>query len=228
MNKIINLFFLSFLLSCCAKQSLPKAAPNINYVLIGSPGAGKGTLSQNLMDYRYYKVGMGDIIREEVKKKTLLGLAIRNKMEKGHSIPDDIFYTIVSQKIQEAILTKKPFVLEGFPRTVKHFYFLLAFFKENNIDKNVTFIFINITAETAIKRIVSRLSCSKCSRVFNLITNTPKILGKCDVCGSLLFRRKEDNIHHVYKRIKIFQELTLPIIPLIEKDFKFITIDNSL
>jgi adenylate kinase len=198
-----------------------------NYVIIGPPGSGKGTLSQALLDVGYEKIASGDILREEVKKNSEIGLLIKKKIEKGELISDECIWSLVQVRILQSIFAKQPFVLDGFPQTVGQYNVLSSFIREHNLNNSITFIFIEIDKETALARMTSRITCLKCNRVYNLISNRPTAEGRCDFCGDALYKRKEDNLADASKRIDVFFQKTQPILKLSENEFRFLKLDGN-
>lgn len=176
-------------------------------VLIGSPGAGKGTQAKILSaHFDIAHISTGDLLRNEVNKKTKLGLEITTIMEKGNLVSNEIVKELLSNRIKLDDC-KKGFILDGYPRNVVQAQGLSEIVGE--IDKT---ILISVSDDIIIKRMVGRRACSKCGQMFHIEYNPPKIDGICDVCGSNLIIRKDDSKEIVENRLSIYHKETTPII----------------
>lgn len=177
------------------------------FILIGPPGSGKGTLSdyvvKNFPDYIH--LAPGDIFRDNIRNNTPLGQEIKTTIEKGLLVSN----IIVSKIMKDAIFTsgKKNIILDGYPRSVEQNE---SFLKMMNLQPTVKIhaIFINITNELILKRLVNRIICSKCGEVYNTILLTPKVKNVCDKCHGILVKRSDDNQTTILDRIKVFYDQT--------------------
>ena len=168
--------------------------------LFGPPGSGKGTFARMLgKTFRVPVIATGDILREEVEKKSEVGVKIKKLIESGVLISDDVVSKIVSDRVYG----KDDVVFDGFPRTVGQI----------NVDVDRA---VNITCsdELCIKRITSRLTCSKCGGIYNIITVPPKKKGICDKCGGKLVSRSD-------------KKVTLPVIDYYKKKKILVNVDGE-
>ncbi len=191
-------------------------------VLLGPPGAGKGTFAKYFSKkYCIPHISTGDIFRAEIEKGTELGKKAKEYVEKGLLVPDEIVIEIVKKRLQEPD-TKKGFILDGFPRTINQAKALDEF---ASIDAA---IYIYVPMEVAIERLSARYVCPKCGRVYNLKFNPPKNDLKCDDDGTPLIRRKDDEPEVIKKRYEVYYQTFNPIIEYYRKKNLLIEIDNTI
>ena len=175
-------------------------------IMLGAPGAGKGTIGKILSeDMNLTHISTGDIFREQINKKTELGKKIQNYIENGLLVPDDVVIETVKTRLLENDV-KNGAILDGFPRTVAQAQALKEFLLENNPNQKRIAIELNVPDDEIIKRIVNRVTCSNktCGAIYNLDTRPPKVVGICDICGSELKRRNDDNEETVRKRLELY------------------------
>jgi len=181
------------------------------FILLGPPGAGKGTYSQKLIDvYKIPQISTGDILRASVKAGTPIGIKAKEYMDKGALVPDEVIIGIVAERIKEADC-KNGFLLDGFPRTVAQADALGELFKKNKLNlKGV----INITVDKDVlfKRLTGRRMCKACGAGFNVNTMPPKKDGVCDACGGELFQRNDDKPETIENRLVVYDKQTAPLI----------------
>jgi len=178
----------------------------MNIVIIGPQGSGKGTHSDILSK----KLGIphistGDMFREEVKKGTELGKTLEKYMNEGKLVPDEIVNEVMKKRLSEDDC-KNGFILDGYPRNLNQAKMLDKIAKIDHV------IYLDISDEKAIERISNRRQCRNCNAIYNLITIPPKKPGVCDKCGGPLYQRDDDKPDAVKERLKIFHEVTKPII----------------
>lgn len=190
-------------------------------ILIGPPGAGKGTYARYFSKkYCIPHISTGDIFREEVAKQTELGMKIKDYLDRGELVPDEIVIEVVRQRLQQPD-TKNGFILDGFPRTIT---------QAKALDEIVTIdaaVHIYIDIEEAVKRLSNRYVCPKCGRVYNLLFNPPKNDLKCDDDGTPLVRRSDDQPEVIRRRYKIYYDTFQPIIEYYKEKNLLIEIDNT-
>ncbi len=190
-------------------------------ILIGPPGAGKGTYAKYFSKkYCIPHISTGDIFRAEIANETRLGKKIKEYVEKGMLVPDEIVIEVVKKRLSQPD-TQKGFILDGFPRTIKQAEALDQFTK---IDAA---IHIYIDMEEAVRRLSNRYVCPKCGRSYNLMFNPPKNDLTCDDCGTKLIRRKDDEPEIIRKRYKIYYETFQPILEYYKAKNLLIEIDNT-
>lgn len=183
-------------------------------ILIAPPAAGKGTQSEMLVEkYGFAHISTGDMLREVAKHDG----AIKSKLENGELIGDDIVFGLLHDRLESSDC-KKGFILDGFPRNVNQAIKYDEMIKNMNVTSNVV-IFLDIDKEIACKRIVGRITCSNCKRVYNdmIPESMPKVSGKCDDCGELLVKRSDDNSETFGKRYDVYYENTAPLINYYEE-----------
>lgn len=180
-----------------------------NFVLLGAPGSGKGTQSYNLVEkFGFIHISTGNIIRNINIKNKKLNILFDNYYNQGKLIPDDIIIKIIENYLHKIIGN---LIWDGFPRTIiqaKKFEKLL---KKMNSSINHVFYF-KIDENKLIKRIIDRLICSFCGRIYNKINLLPKILWICNDDKKALIKRKDDNEEKIKIRLKIYNSITFPLI----------------
>ncbi len=181
------------------------------FILLGPPGAGKGTYSQKLIDiYKIPQISTGDILRAAVKAGTQMGLKAKEFMDKGALVPDDVIIGIVNERIKEPDC-KNGFLLDGFPRTVPQADALADIFSKNALKLDGV-INIIVDKDVLFKRLTGRRMCKTCGAGFNVNTMPPKKEGICDACGGELYQRNDDKPETIENRLKVYEEQTSPLI----------------
>ncbi len=186
------------------------------FILLGPPGAGKGTYSQKLIKkFNIPQISTGDILREAVKGKTELGMKAKDYMDKGLLVPDDVIIGIVEDRIKEPDC-KNGFLLDGFPRTVEQADALEYILNKNKL-KLEAVININVKNEILFKRLTGRRLCKKCGANFNIYTLPSQKEGICDRCGGELYQRDDDKPETIEKRLLVYTKQTAPLIEYYNK-----------
>lgn len=191
-----------------------------NIIFIAPPAAGKGTQSNILKEkYDYAHISTGDMLREAINSGSKLGIDVKNIIDKGELVSDEIIIKLVAEKL--ASLKGKPFILDGFPRTLNQ-----AIALEKIIDDNYVTIYLDLSEEEAISRITGRLTCS-CGKSYNINIDSlkPKIVGICDACGSNLIKRDDDNVDAFKIRFKTFLDNTEALLDYYNSKNKLVKID---
>lgn len=177
-------------------------------VMLGAPGTGKGTIGKILSeDMKLTHISTGDIFREQINKKTDLGKKIEGYIANGALVPDDVVIETVEARLLEDDV-KNGAILDGFPRTAAQAEALKKFLLKNNPAQKRIAIELNVPDDEIIKRIINRVTCSNksCGAIYNLDTRPPKQSGICDICGSNLKKRADDNEETVRKRLEVYHE----------------------
>ncbi|MFI5344300.1 MAG: adenylate kinase family protein [Chlamydiales bacterium] len=190
-----------------------------NFIVIGSPGSGKGTLCEVLREKGYFVIALGQKLRQEVQEQTELGRQIQENIDHGILIADDLAFNLISQALEGMLNAQKPFVIEGFPSTINQYQLLVHFLKERDLLKTITLIYLDCPEETALERMINRLTCQSCSHLYNLSSKPPRQENRCDLCGKPLFHRKEDTLPCALHRINTFKDQTFPIVELAKEHF---------
>jgi adenylate kinase len=176
-------------------------------VLVGPPGAGKGTQASLLAEhYKIPHISTGDIFRANLKSGTALGLQAKGFMDKGELVPDSVTNEMVKDRLSNA----SGFLLDGFPRNVAQAEVLQGFLNEKGAPLNAVVEF-QINNEEIIKRLSSRRTCRGCGKVF------PGQVSKCDSCGGEIYQRDDDKESVIARRLEVYGEQTAPIIDYYRK-----------
>ncbi len=195
-----------------------------NIIFIAPPAAGKGTISECLKnDFGYQHLSTGDMLREAIKEQSPMGLMVKDIMNEGKLVSDEIVIDLISDKLGE---DGKPFILDGFPRTLNQALKLTELL--NNLNKDYIVIYLDLPKEEALKRIAGRLNCS-CGKTYNTLINSlkPKKEGICDICGNTLIKRDDDNQESFLVRYNSYLENTKPIINYYLSNKRLIKIDAA-
>ena len=180
-------------------------------VLLGPPGAGKGTQAQLVAE----KLGLahissGDIFRENLKAQTALGTLAQSYMTKGDLVPDDVTIAMIRERLQRADCAAGA-LLDGFPRTPAQADALAAMLAELGGDVKCVPL-ISVPAEVLVERLTGRMSCRAAGHVYHVMYNPPKVAGICDEDGSELYQRDDDKPETVKNRIAVYERQTAPLI----------------
>ena len=196
-------------------------------VLLGPPGAGKGTQAVRIVEkYNIPHISTGDIFRENIKNGTELGKKAQEYMNKGELVPDDLVIEIATTRLL-ADDCKNGFLLDGFPRTVYQAEKLDAFLEEHGmkLDKVID---IEVEKEELITRLTGRRVCKACGASYHVVNIPPKTEGICDNCGGELFQRADDTIETVENRIEVYIEQTMPLVDYYTAAGNIAVIDGAL
>lgn len=195
-------------------------------ILIAPPAAGKGTQSKLICDeYNMPHISTGDLLRERTSKNDEFALKLKEQMESGKLVSDDVILGLLSDKLNQI----DEYVLDGFPRNLnqaKEYDNMLS-----KLNKKVNYaIYLKIDKETAKKRIVGRTSCSNCGSVYNdlIKENMPKVTNKCDKCGNTLVKRSDDNEITFEKRYETYISETEPLLNYYKEKGILYEVDSSL
>ena len=184
-------------------------------ILLGSPGAGKGTLAAEIdKKYPVAHISTGDIFRENVKNNTPLGKKARNYMESGKLVPDGIVIEMMANRLREPDC-EKGFVLDGFPRTVPQAEALGMILEEMGLALDRV-VFLDVDEETVVTRLSGRRVCRSCGAIYNIEFRPSSRGDLCEKCGGELYQRDDDREDVVRHRLKVFYEQTSPVISYYE------------
>ncbi len=198
-----------------------------NYVvLLGPPGAGKGTQAQILAkEQGLAHVSSGDLFRENLKNQTELGKLAQDYMTKGELVPDDVTIAMVRDRLQREDAAKGA-VLDGFPRTPPQAEALSQMLAEWNSQVDIV-PYISVPAEVLIERLSGRWTCRTSGHVYHETFNPPMTPGVCDIDGSELYQREDDKPETVRNRIRVYMEQTSPLIEYYRKKGLLVEIDGT-
>jgi len=188
----------------------------MRFILLGEPGAGKGTYSAVLIQkFGIPQISTGDILRAAVKAGTPLGLEAQSYMKKGELVPDSVVIGLVRERLKEAD-TKNGFILDGFPRTVPQAETLGGILNDMGIKLDGV-LKIEVSRETLLKRLSGRRVCKACGTGFNVNTGlNSKVEGVCDKCGGEVIQRADDQPATVENRLNVYTRDTAPLIEYYE------------
>ena len=197
-------------------------------ILLGAPGAGKGTVAKLLTALDgSVQISTGDILRGAVKAGTPLGKEAQGYMDRGDLVPDSLIMGIMEQRLQGPDM-KKGFVLVGFPRTFAQAEALDALLKRLNIKLDLV-ANIDVPRDVILDRLTTRRTCSNpsCQEIYNVKSNPPAAGGKCKKCGSPVVQRADETVEAISKRLDVYNEKTAPLIGFYEKKGMLLTIRDT-
>jgi len=197
----------------------------MNIILLGPPGAGKGTQAKMLVDkYGIPQISTGEILRANLKAGTQLGLEAKKYMDAGKLVPDEVVIGIINNRIQEEDC-RRGYMLDGFPRTVAQAQALDKILAEqgSGIDDVIS---IEVADHELMGRLTGRRTCRQCGQGFHVMFDPPKVEGICDKCGGELYQRDDDNEKTVANRLKVYSDQTQPLIDYYKKKSLLRSIDG--
>ena len=199
-----------------------------NIIFIAPPAAGKGTASALVCEkYNIPHISTGDLLRDEIANQTKLGVEIKDAMARGEFVSDEVITKLLKKRLS-AKDAKKGYILDGYPRNIKQAEIYDDLLKELSYDMGVV-IFLDIDKDTAMKRALSRVVCSKCGLSYNLDNKelSPIKEGICDACGGELKTRRDDNKETFITRFDTYMKETYPLIEYYEKKNNLVKIEVS-
>lgn len=198
-------------------------------IMLGAPGSGKGTLAKELSkEYSLVHISTGDIFRENIKNETELGKKANEYISKGQLVPDELTIDLVKNRLSQDDV-KNGAILDGFPRTAHQAEKLEKFIKNNNQMDTVA-VLLDIPDEDLVKRVVNRVICSNksCGAIYNTEFRKPKVDGICDICGSKLEKRADDNEKTVRDRLNVYHNNSKEIIEYYNKENVLFTLNPNI
>ncbi|MBI3601660.1 MAG: adenylate kinase [Candidatus Omnitrophica bacterium] len=196
-------------------------------VLLGPPGAGKGSLAGLIKDMMgIVHISTGDMLREEMKKGTKLGLKIKGLVEKGALVPDEIVTELVEQKITRDPQLAKGYMFDGFPRTTQQAQELDRILVK--VGKPLDFaLYMEASLQMILTRLTGRRLCRQCGALFHLKNKPPQKVNVCDLCGGELYQRSDDNEQTIRKRMQVYETNTKLIIDYYAAQGKLRRVDGD-
>ena len=188
----------------------------MNLILLGPPGAGKGTQAQMIMDhYHIPQISTGDILRTAVKEGTVLGKKAKASMDMGHLVPDEVVIGIIDERLR-APDCKPGFILDGFPRTIAQAEALQTIL--TRIGRSVDHVInIEVDSEELVRRLTGRRTCKNCGAMFHIFFQPPEQENRCNRCGGDLYQRDDDREETIRTRLKEYERQTAPLIQYYQK-----------
>ena len=184
-------------------------------ILLGPPGAGKGTQAKVLAErLKVPHISTGDLLREGVAKKTELGSKAKGFMEKGALVPDELVTAMLVERLG-SVDTKGGFILDGYPRTIAQAEVLDGFLEQKKIKIDMV-VYLDASEAVIIQRLSGRLVCSKCGRNFHVKNMPPKKAMLCDSCSSSLYQRTDDKEETIRRRLEVYLKESSPLISYYE------------
>ncbi len=185
-------------------------------VLLGAPGAGKGTQAKKLIEkYGIPQISTGDILRKAVADGTPLGKEAKSYMDKGELVPDSVVIGLVKERLQQDDC-KKGFILDGFPRNTSQAETLDQVLDEMGMPLQVA-LSVDVDFDVLMKRLTGRRTCKSCGQMYNIYFSPPQKEGVCDKCGGELYQRDDDKEETIKKRLEVYEAQTAPLIDYYEK-----------
>lgn len=189
----------------------------MNILIMGGPGAGKGTMSAKIVEkFNVNHISTGDIFRSEIGNGTELGLEAKSYMDKGLLVPDELVNNMVKSYLDKLEDKKNGFLLDGYPRTLEQAkaFDALAGDGALSIDKVIA---MDIPFDVLAGRITGRRLCTECGEIYHLQSKPPMVEGKCDVCGGDLYQRKDDTVESLTVRLDEYSKQTAPVLDYYEQ-----------
>ena len=199
-----------------ACQCAGKGTISMKIIMLGAPGAGKGTQAKKIAaKYQIPHVSTGDIFRANIKNGTELGMKAKSYMDAGGLVPDEITIGMLLDRIHEADC-ENGYVLDGFPRTIPQAESLTEALA--GMDEKIDYaVNVDVPDENIISRMSGRRACLNCGATYHIVYNPPKQEGVCDVCGDKLVLTDDDKPETVQKRLSVYHDQTQPLIEYYEK-----------
>lgn len=198
----------------------------MNIILMGLPGAGKGTQASKIIKkYPIPHISTGDMFRLAIKNETELGIQAKTFMDKGELVPDEVTIGIVKERLSQSD-AKDGFLLDGFPRTVEQAEALNGIMNElgTKIDRTIN---VDVDEEELINRLTGRRICEVCGTAYHLVFNPPKQEGVCDLDGGKLYQREDDNPETVANRLEVNMKQTQPMLDFYKEQGILVNVDGS-
>lgn len=193
-------------------------------IIFGAPGAGKGTLAQNIKKYKNHKhISTGDLFRKHIKNQTELGKIASSYIDAGELVPDEVTDDLIYSELE---LIKKDFILDGYPRNIHQAQRLDEILEELEIPLTAC-VYLSIDKNVIVDRLLYRVVCQNCGFTYNLKIAPTKVEGICDNCGGELSHRKDDSSDVIIHRIETYEKETAPVINFYEEKNSLVSIDCS-
>lgn len=184
---------------------------NVRLVLLGAPGAGKGTQAKKLIEkYNTPQISTGDLLRAAVGEGTDLGIEAKGYMDKGELVPDSVVLGMVEERLQQDDC-KDGYILDGFPRNTAQAEALDAMLDKLGMPLDAA-LSVDVPIDDLMKRLTGRRTCKECGQMYNVHFSAPATEGACDKCSGELYQRDDDQEETISKRLEVYEEQTAPLI----------------
>lgn len=199
----------------------------MNLILLGPPGAGKGTQAVKIVEkYNIPHISTGDIFRKNISEGTRLGKKAKEYMDKGELVPDSLVIEIATDRLSQDDC-RDGFLLDGFPRTVEQAVALDAFLREKG--KKIDYVLdIDVAKEELMERLIGRRVCKSCGKTYHIVNMPPKTDNVCDKCNGELMQRADDTADTVENRIEVYNRQTKPLLDYYDKLGNIAHLDGSI
>ena len=188
----------------------------MNILIMGGPGAGKGTMSAKIVEeFKINHISTGDIFRSEIGKQTELGLMAKSYMDKGYLVPDEVTNAMVKSYLEKLDNTKG-FLLDGYPRTLDQAKAFSEMSKGTSLEIEKVLV-LEIDFKELAGRVTGRRLCKGCGEIYHVVSHPSKEEGKCDKCGSELYQRKDDTEESLKVRLEEYENSTKPVLDFYEE-----------
>lgn len=188
----------------------------MNLVLLGAPGAGKGTQGRMLQEkFGIPQISTGDMLRAAKQARTPLGLQAEKYMSSGHLVPDEVVIGLMEERLKESD-AQNGFILDGFPRTISQAEALDKMLRRNASPVEAA-VNLMVPEEELVSRLTGRRTCSECGAGYHLKFSPPRKDEICDRCGGKLFQREDDKEETIRQRLKVYQDQTAPVVQFYKK-----------
>ena len=195
-------------------------------VLLGPPGAGKGTQAKSISNrYSILHISTGDIFRKNISENTPLGVEAKRYMDNGQLVPDEVTINMVKDRLKQDDC-KNGYLLDGFPRTVHQAEALDEFLCSRG-ESLSTSLLIEVPTDFILERMTGRRVCPSCGASYHVKFSPPTKDGKCSVCGSEVIQRKDDTVETVQERLDVYQKQTQPLIDFYKAKNKLSVVDGT-
>lgn len=189
----------------------------MNILIMGGPGAGKGTMSAKIVEkFNVNHISTGDIFRSEISNGTKLGLAAKSYIDEGKLVPDEITNSMVKHYLESLSDKKAGFLLDGYPRTLDQAKAFDALSAGTDLEIDVV-LAMEIPFAVLAQRVTGRRLCKGCGAIYHIVSNPTQQDGVCDKCGASLYQRKDDTLESLQVRLQEYQNQTQPVLEFYEK-----------
>ncbi len=196
-------------------------------VLLGVPGAGKGTVAEFVAQHTTYRqLTTGVILRESMSNGTELGRQVASYIDKGRLVPDQIVLTVVRDRLKQDA-GQVDYMFDGFPRTEQQARLFDELLRSEYATAVACVFYLELSGEQVIRRLIGRLSCKACGAVYHRNHRKPRVDGVCDKCGGAVTTRDDDAVETIKERLKVFEQQTSGLVAYYEKQKKLIRVDAS-